>query len=149
MKRWDKTFKVPDDLTDGIRSIDRKINWLVLTESWCGDAAPSIPVMNKIAEINPMIQLKIISRDENPDLMDRFRTNGSLSIPKLIAFEESTGQIIGDWGPRPSTASDMVESYKEEHGKLTADFREDLQRWYNANKGEEIFSELMALLALE
>ncbi|WP_338039105.1 thioredoxin family protein [Maribacter litopenaei] len=66
MQRWDKTLKLPETAVNTIKSFQRKINWLVLTESWCGDASPALPIMNKITEINPNITLRIILRDEHP-----------------------------------------------------------------------------------
>ncbi len=149
MKRWDKTFRIPNATAEIIKTIDRPIIWLVLTESWCGDAAPTIPVMNKIAELNPNIHLGILLRDDHLDLMERFRTEGALSIPKLISMDRESGEIIGEWGPRPLAATRLVKEYKEKHEALTPEFREELQRWYNADKGLSTLHELLKLLSLE
>jgi hypothetical protein len=43
----------------------------------------------------------------------------------------------------------MVLDYRERHGKLDAEFRESLQKWYNQDKGKGITAEVMALLALK
>ena len=149
MKRWDKTFKIPEGTIDLIKGFDKKVNWVVLTESWCGDASPTLPVMNRIAALNPNIQLRILLRDENLDLMEQFRTNGALSIPKLIASDADTGRILGEWGPRPSIATQMARDFKEEHGLLTPEFKEDLQHWYNRDKGQNTLDDLLDLLALK
>ena len=149
LKRWDKTFKLSETARDRIIQLDRKTDWLVLTESWCGDAAPSLPVMNKFAELNPNIRFGILLRDENPELMEYFHTDGALSIPKLIARDRSNGKVLGTWGPRPGKASRLVEEFKTENGNLTAEFREDLQRWYNADKGQNIQEDLLRILTLE
>ena len=53
MRRWDKTLKFSDEAVAKIKSVQQKISWLVLSESWCGDASPALPVMNKITELNP------------------------------------------------------------------------------------------------
>ncbi len=149
MKRWDKTLKLSDDQKKTIEGLDRKLIWLVLTESWCGDAAPTVPAMNKIANQNQNIEMKILLRDEHPKLMDHFLTNGARSIPKLIMLNANTLEVIGEWGPRPAVAARLVVDYKQEHGQLTAEFREELQNWYNKDKGQETLKELIALLALE
>ncbi len=146
MKRWDKTLKFNEETVEKILRVDRKITWLVLTESWCGDASPALPVMNKISELNSNISLKIILRDENIDLMNRFLTHGGMSIPKLIAVDDATGNVTGDWGPRSKAATILVEDYKREHGKLTAEFKEDLQVWYNKDKGQSVLNDLLNLL---
>jgi len=149
MKRWDKTLKFSEEAVEQISKVDTKITWLVLTESWCGDASPALPVMHKITELNPNISLKIILRDENVDLMNRFLTNGGMSIPKLIAVADVNGEVIGDWGPRSKAATKLVEDYKAEHGTLTAEFKQDLQVWYNKDKGQSVLEDLLASLPLE
>lgn len=149
MKRWDKTLKFSDEAISKISSVTKKMTWTVLTESWCGDASPALPVMNKIAEINPNISLRIVLRDENIDLMNRFLTNGGMSIPKLIVMDDSTKEILGDWGPRSKNATKLVADYKAEHGALTPEFKQDIQVWYNKDKGQSILADLLLLLPLE
>ncbi|MDF4220565.1 thioredoxin family protein [Maribacter sp. M208] len=146
MRRWDKTLKFSDEAVAKIKSVDQKISWLVLSESWCGDASPALPVMNKITEINPNITLSIILRDENLDLMDQFLTNGGRSIPKLIAFKEEKGSLVSTWGPRSAKATRLVEDYKAEHGKLTPEFKQELQLFYNKDKGQSILEDLLLSL---
>ena len=149
MSRWDKTLKIPEAVEQKVRQLNRKVTWLVLTESWCGDASPSLPVMNKLARLSPNLELKIILRDEHPDLMTMFLTNGTRSIPKLIALDAQQTTVLGEWGPRSSAATEMVNVYKAAHGKLTPEFKQDLQMWYNKDKGKDILNDLIALLALE
>ncbi|WP_350293125.1 thioredoxin family protein [uncultured Croceitalea sp.] len=149
MNRWDKTLKIPAEIQEKITGLDRKLTFLVLTESWCGDASPSLPVMNKIAELNPNINLRIVLRDENIDLMNQFLTNDAMSIPKLIIIDNDKEEVIADWGPRPSIATKMVTDYKAEHGKLTPEFKQDLQVWYNKDKGQNILADIIDLLPLK
>ena len=149
MVRWEKTFKITDEVQKKLDSLDRQLIFLVLTESWCGDAAASLPIMNKIAEASPNITLKVVLRDESLDLMDAFLTKGARSIPKLIVLDKDNNEIVGEWGPRPSIATQMVEDCKREHGKLTDEFKQELQVWYNKDKGQNILEDLLKLLALE
>jgi len=146
MKRWDKTLKFNEVAIEKIAKVDRRITWLVLTESWCGDASPSLPVMQKITELNSNISLRIVLRDENLQLMDRFLTNGGMSIPKLIAIDEANEEVIGDWGPRSKAATKLVKDYKAAHITLTAEFKQDLQVWYNKDKGQSVIEDLTGLL---
>ncbi len=149
MKRLDKTLKISDEAVKKINDFDKKVTWLVLTESWCGDAAQTMPMMNKVAENNDSISFKVILRDENLDVMNLFMTNNTMSIPKLVMVEDATGEVLGEWGSRPKTATQMVIDYKNEHGTLTPEFKEELQVWYNKDKGQSTLSDLMELLALE
>ena len=145
MKRFEKTVKIDGDKEARIAGISKKVTMLVLTESWCGDAAPALPLMNKIAEKNDKIDMGVLLRDENIELMNRFLTNGARSIPKLILLDEKNAPIA-EWGPRPEPAAAMVQEHKSRHGKILPELKEDLQRWYNKDKGQTILTELLDLL---
>lgn len=146
MKRFDKTVKIDEKVADNISEVKRKITWLVLTESWCGDAAPVLPVINKIAELNEHIDLRIVLRDKHLDLMNRFLYNGTLSIPRLIMMEKETHEVLGDWGPRPKPAADLVAEHKAKYGTLLPEIKEEIQVWYNKDKGQTTIAELTRLL---
>ncbi|BFP41596.1 thioredoxin family protein [Flavobacteriaceae bacterium GF1] len=149
MDRWDKTLRIPSEVMDHVKALKQKMTWLVLTESWCGDASPSLPVMNKLAELTPNLDLKIVLRDEHPELMDLFLTNGTRSIPKVIVLDSLTQKVLGEWGPRSSKATKMVLDHKAEHGQLTPEFKQQLQVFYNKDKGQDILKDLVELLSLE
>jgi len=103
-------------------------------------------VINKVAEFNDNINLRLILRDENEELMNAYLTNGGKAIPKLIAIDKETGQVVKTFGPRPSEATKLVDEYKLEHGSLTLEFKQDLQIWYNKDKGQTTISDLEKLL---
>ena len=145
MNRWDKTFKISDADKAILSNFNENISWLVITESWCGDAAHIVPVLNKIAEfIN--INFRVVLRDENMELMDMFLTNGAQSIPKLIMIDNISGEVLNTYGSRPNEATKMVADYKEKNGSITPEFKEELQVWYNKNKGQAIVSDITEIL---
>jgi hypothetical protein len=145
MSRLDKTIRLSEETIASAKEVKEPITWLVLTEGWCGDAAQTLPIINKIANESDQIDLKIVLRDENEALMNRFLTNGGKSIPKLIALDENN-EVIDSWGPRPSIPTQMVADYKKEHGALDADFKKDLQIWYNKDKGVNTQQDMLRLL---
>ena len=140
----DKTIKLSEETLQEFQKISEPKTWLVLTEGWCGDAAQNLPVINKLAETNSNINLRIVLRDENPELMNEFLTNGNQAIPKLIQLENE--KVTKTWGPRPTIATKMVVDYKAKHGQLDADFKKDLQVWYNKNKSENVIEDLSELI---
>ena len=146
MKRWDKTVKISEADKITIKNATVHQTWIVLTESWCGDAAHVIPVINKVAELNTGINLQLVMRDENEQLMDLFLTNGGKSIPKLIQFDNTSKTVLNSYGPRPTEATKLVNDFKKIHGTLTAEFKEDLQRWYNKDKGQNVINDLLELI---
>lgn len=142
MKRWDKTLKVDEKAQKLIADFNDKITWLVVTESWCGDAAHVIPMLNKIAELNPNIDMRLVLRDEHKDLIGMFLTNGGEAIPKVIMIDDETGTVLDTYGPRPSEATGYVNRFKAANGALTAQFKEDLQHWYNNDRGLTIVEDI-------
>lgn len=146
MRRLDKTVHLPEAVTEKLKSFQGNVTWLVLTESWCGDASQSMPAMNALAQLADGIDFKVILRDEHPELMDRFLTNNARSIPKLLVWDRDREEVIATWGPRPSIATQMVNDYKQEHGSLTPEFKKDLQVWYNKDKSQNIIDDLSDLI---
>lgn len=146
MKRLDKTLKISEEQILQVEQFDKKVTWLVLTESWCGDAAQTMPMMSKVALLNEEIDFRVVLRDDNKELMQQFLTNGSESIPKLIMLDSQTKEVLGTFGPRPSVATQMVNDYKSTHGSLDAEFKRDLQVWYNKDKGQNTLNDLLDLL---
>ncbi len=113
MKRWEKTFRFPESVAHKIKDLAEgsaapKRTWLILTETWCGDAAPMLPLADAFARAIPGMDLRIASRDQHPDLMEQFRTDGALSIPKLLILDEKRDQVLEQWGPRPVPAKKLV-----------------------------------------
>lgn len=146
MKRLDKTIKIKNDIAKKFQNYKGDLTWLVLTESWCGDAAHSMPVMNKLAQLNPNIEFKVVQRHENVELMNEFLTNGKMAIPKLIVYDNNKNEVINNWGSKPSKVVEMIEDIKKIQGKLTSEFKIELQVWYNKDKGKNISEDLSKLL---
>lgn len=145
MKRWDKKLTLTSEQKDKIRADSRKRTWLVLAEGWCGDAAHSLPVIHKMTEANPYIDFRIVLREEHPELMNDFLTNGGKSIPKLIDYDVENEKVLGTWGPRPKPAQKIFLEAKEK-GIGSEIYDQDLQKWYNRDKGQTAIQELLALL---
>ncbi len=143
MKRLDKTISLTE--TESFKRLRSKQIWLVLTEAWCGDAAQTLPYLNKMALSSENVGLKIVLRDENPELMDKFLTNGARAIPKVIIVDEDHN-VLALWGARSKAATKLVLDYKAAHGKIDDEFRKNLQIWYNKDKGKSIVEEISAIV---
>jgi thiol-disulfide isomerase/thioredoxin len=145
MDRLDKMLKISDETRNSLNDLNKGFTFLVIAESWCGDAAQILPIINKVAEASDKIDFKIVLRDENEDLMNQYLTNGSKSIPKVLILDQDN-HVIDSWGPRPAVASKMVVDYKALNGSLDEDFKKNLQIWYNKDKGNNTQDELLSLL---
>jgi len=71
-----------------------KLNVLVITEDWCGDALYNIPVLAKLVEGLPNVEMRVFLRDQNPDLMDQYLNQGIYrSIPVFAFFDENMNEV--------------------------------------------------------
>ena len=146
LKRLDKTTQIGEQSVRKMQELKKSYIWLVITESWCGDAAQCLPILNKLAELSDLIDMRLVFRDQNLELMDLFLTNGGRAIPKLLVLDPETKEVLNHWGPRPAGAVAYVENYKATHGALDEAGKEGLFKWYNENKGEQIEEEVVAMM---
>ncbi len=146
MQRLNKKTEINENLQSAIEQVRVPQTWYILTEAWCGDAAQNVPVLAAAATYNPDITIKLLLRDENPELMDAYLTNGGRSIPKLIAVDDDFNELF-TWGPRPAGANALMLRQKAEPTKTLKEYVEDMQRWYIADKTESIQKELTGILA--
>ena len=146
LRRLDKTISVPEEVAAKLKELKKKYVWLVIAEGWCGDAAQILPVLNKMALESDKIDLRIVLRDSNDELMSHFLTNGSRAIPKLIIVEKESGVVCDHWGPRPKGASDLIKDYKEEFSIVDQEAKRRLQLWYLYDKGLSVQNEIVELL---
>ena len=147
MNRWNKTAKVSEKMTHLMESIQESQIWLIITEAWCGDGAQSIPYLAKLVELNPKIKLRIIMRDEYPEIMDAYLTNGARSIPKLVAFTEDLKVELFTWGPKPLYLMNRHKEYKHDSKGLSySGFLEEIHLWYAKNKNQDLEVELFPLI---
>jgi hypothetical protein len=145
MNRIDKTVEIIPELREASEQISSPQKWLVLTEGWCGDAAQIVPVFNKLAQLNSNIALRFLLRDENPELMNLYLTNGkSRSIPKLIVTDENFEELF-NWGPRPRILQEMF--YHLRANAINNDtIKEEMHRWYAHDKTITTQKEILELL---
>ena len=146
MKKWDKIAQLNSKLIQKLEAIDQPLTWLVITEGWCGDAGQSIPFMNKMAELNDYINLRLVLRDEHPHLMNQFLTNGARSIPILVAVDPKSYRVLGTWGPRPNPIQKEFIENKATHIKSGKEFSEYMHLWYAKDKGQAMQLEFLSIL---
>lgn len=147
MDRADKNIIISDELKQLIKSIKRPMIWMALVELWCGDAAQNIPAFAKMEELNKgKIRFVILLRDENPEVMDAYLTNGSRSIPKLVALDAQTMETLFEWGPRPAPAQQIMLDYRAAGSPDDVDYKKEIQLWYMKDLTATLQKEFVGLL---
>lgn len=146
MQRLDKTVKVLPELEAAVQGLQQSYVWLILTEGWCGDAAQIVPVLEAVAQASRgRISTAYVLRDENLDLMDRYLTSGSRSIPKLVVLQADTLVEVAQWGPRPAEAQALFLSLKNS-GATHEEYAEKVHAWYARDKTQATQQELLAVV---
>lgn len=146
MRRGEKQAKLTEQQTNAIKSLKKPQIWMLLTEAWCGDAAANLPMINEVASASEHIQLRLLLRDENLDIMDQYLTNGGRSIPKLVIFDAESMQEIAQWGPRPAFLQNWLMENKKTEALSKSELTEAFQKWYAKDKGQTLAEELISLL---
>ncbi|MEO6175561.1 MAG: thioredoxin family protein [Flavobacterium circumlabens] len=147
MNRLEKTIKIAEDTIEKLQKLENHYIWLVISEGWCGDAAQILPIINKMAQgSDKKVDLRIVLRDANEELMSQYLTNGGRAIPKVIVICKEAGIVRTDWGPRPKGATELMANYKKEFGVIDEKIKTDLQLWYLADKGVSVQEELLEIM---
>jgi Thioredoxin len=84
-------------------------------------------------------------RDTNPEVMDQYLTNGSRSIPIVIALDESFREV-GHWGPRPTELQAWVMANRDTVPK--SELYPQMRKWYARDRGETTLKEVLEAAGL-
>ncbi len=131
--------RVPEWAANALPAGERR-RLLVIAEDWCGDASSTVPVLARLAWEVPGLELRIILRDQNPAVMDRYLTNGSRSIPIVIVLDEDFNEL-GHWGPRPRELQAWVMANRPTMPK--DELYPKVRAWYARDRGETTIREVL------
>jgi len=121
---------------------------LVITEPWCGDSLAILPVVLKLFDQASPSEIRIVLRDQNHELMDRYLTRGGRGIPMVILLDETYEELF-HWGPRPAQAQAIFEKHREDIKADRIDkikvFKK-IRNFYGQDRGRTIVEELLQRL---
>ena len=143
---WEALYRrarVSEEILSRASTIRDRWHLLVLNEDWCGDSINTLPVVARLAEAAPLIELRISGRDANPDVMDHHLTGLSRSIPVIMVLDSAFIER-GWWGPRPRQLQQWV---TEEGLALPKDARyREVRTWYARDRGKTALKELLDII---
>ena len=104
-----QSIKITPEDKQALDKYGKKLNVLVITEDWCGDALYNVPVLAKMVEGNPNIEMRIFLRDKNKELMDQYLNQGMYrSIPVFAFFDENMKEVAR-FIERPPAQTEEIE----------------------------------------
>lgn len=141
---WEASL-VPDDVLARARSLPGRWRLLVIAVDSCSDSVNTIPYLARLAFLDPLIEMRIISPDAARALMAARPTpDGRPATPTVIILDES-GQEVGSWIERPSALQTLAMAARAE-GTLDR-FLSGKQAWYDADAGASTVREVVELIA--
>lgn len=112
MKRWLKTGVLSAELKEVLHTLDQDLDFVIITEPWCGDAAHIVPFLELMAAETDRITTEYVLRDAEPFMINDYLTGTSKSIPKVVIRDEN-GKDLAVWGPRPKSCQTVYDFHKE------------------------------------
>jgi len=146
---WESVYRkseAPACTLEVLDEIGRHWNLIAIAEDWCGDASNLVPIFARLAEAAQWIDLRIVKRDEHPDLMDMYLTEDSRSIPIVVLMDEEF-RPVGRWGPRPAALQEFVITEKRAGERPASEIYKDTRHWYARDRGETTLREVLAIMA--
>ena len=133
-------FALDQEDADYFSNYVKPLKVLILGEDWCGDVVQSLPPIIRMLERSSAIEYRIFKRDESPDIMDKYLTDGvTKSIPYLVFMDSSLNEV-GTWGPRPTDCQAIMRDNK---GKIPMDqIYPQLRAWYKENGNGPLIREI-------
>jgi hypothetical protein len=106
-----------------------KLNVLVITEDWCGDALTNFPVLAKMVDGASNVEMRVFLRDQNPDLMDQYLNRGLFkSIPVFVFFDGDMKEVARFTERPPKITEYMEQKQLELRRQLRAQHGSEWQR---------------------
>lgn len=144
---WHDTYrlaKVGEEHIKRAGTLPQSWKLLALSEDWCGDAINILPYVARLVETAPTkLELRVLVRDSNPDIMNAHLTGTSRAIPIVVALD-CTSAEHGWWGPRPLELQELALG---DWWTLPKDERRlRMRTWYARDRGRQILDELLQLL---
>jgi hypothetical protein len=123
------------------RDLKGPIRLLVLAEDWCMDSTNTVPYVARLAEAVEGWELRILGKEENPDLMEGHLTEGKEAIPVILVLDREYRET-GWWGGRPQSLRGF---FSRELQDLDEDARfAGLRGWYARDAGRSALGELLS-----
>ena len=165
MRRRQVEVKLAPDDWRYFNQINRPIHVSVMTEDWCGDSLMNLPILARIVEAAPQMDLRIFVRSEAAELNNHYAELGITQIP-IVTFLDLNFNEIGTWVERSQAAHRKLEEWIAAHPEVMealsdselsvegqhllfeeqfSDFIVDMEVWYTKELQQATVDEIKAL----
>ena len=149
MESTRRGLKLEPPVVASLGALPGPIHVLAIAEDWCGDVVRHAPVLVRLTESAPQLDVRFITRGTWPEVFARFLTNGGEAIPQFVFLSDKTASShwveCGHWGPMPAACRDLIA-----RGKACGDVDEARKRVAVRYKSDpecrEVIRELLGLI---
>jgi thiol-disulfide isomerase/thioredoxin len=129
-------FELTEAEIKKLSAVQKKFKVLALTEDWCGDCVRNLPVIARLVEALSESQLKVFTRDDNLDLMQKFTPDDKMRIPTVV-FMDQDFKVLALWIEEPANGPILKEKFLSQP---------DGKEKYLSALQEEVKKEIFSLL---
>ena len=144
MELFREGLKLEPQTLGFLSALPRSVHVVAIAEDWCGDVVRFVPVLQRLAEAAPRLKVRYLSRQQYPEVFNRFLTNGGEAIPKFVFLSDAWVEC-GNWGPMPEICRELIA-----RGKACGDVaaaRKKVSALYEADANRRmVVAELLKLL---
>ena len=141
---WDAVYRTARIPAWALGAVAEPRRLLALAEDWCVDTASTLPILARWAEEVPGLELRILARDAHPELMDRYVTNGSRSIPIVLVLDPAFKELA-HWGPFPAPLGAWV-AVNKPPALPKDEYVKGKRSWYARDRGAPMLWEMTGLV---
>lgn len=146
IKKIHETQVLDDTVIEQLNAISKPVHIVSIAEDWCGDVIRHAPVLQKICDQSPHLNVRYITREANKNVFVRYLTNGGEAIPKFIFLNDQFIEC-GNWGPMTQAFRDLIS-----RGKACGDVasaRETIHdAYHNDHVRADVVEELMYFISI-
>lgn len=102
LERWralDARVRLSAAQRELLATFGRAMPVFCLAGAWCGDCINQCPILEHFGRANPLIQVRYLDRDADPDVRDELRINGGARVP-VVVFLSEDGMETARFGER-------------------------------------------------
>ncbi len=167
MERRLKTVALSEAEVKLLKIINQPIHVLVMTEDWCEDSLMNLPILAKIVQALPDLDLRIFIRHEWTELDAYFKQRGIIHIPVFL-FLDVDFKEMGVWVERSKASRERLSEWvsahpvyeairisaelsrEEKRSRLTpllAERQLEMEDWYQYGLQSSVVTEIAALFS--
>jgi thiol-disulfide isomerase/thioredoxin len=95
---YDRVVLTPDQ-RELVTGFVREMHVLCVAGAWCGDCVNQCPILARIGEQTPRIQVRFVDRDAHPAAQDALMMNAGRRVPAVVFLSEDDEEC-GRYGDR-------------------------------------------------